>query len=135
MARYRSESSQPDLLRQESTNARQLRVNAARFVPGVNPQSIVNAMILEAQKSKIRHKNGVTLPASATQLLADARRNDLKHSLILSFNMGEANVDRPRNVAAHHIVSRKPKLAHPSQLLLFNWGISLNDADNGVYLP
>lgn len=135
MAKYRTDSTQSDPFKQESANARQLRVNAARFVPGANAQAIVNAMILEAQKSKIRHASGVTLPASATQLLADARRNDLKHSLILSYNMGEANIDRPKGVAAHHIVSRKPMRAHPSQMILFAWGIGINDVDNGVYLP
>ncbi len=135
MARFRNESTQQDSLKQETTTARQLRVNAARFAPGANAQGIVNAMILEAQKSKIRHANGVTLPTSAARLLADARRNDLKHSVILAFNMGEANNDRPKGVAAHHIVSRKPALAHPSQMLLFAWGIGINDVDNGVYLP
>jgi hypothetical protein len=53
----------------------------------------------------------------------------------LGFNMGEANNDRPKGVAAHHIVSRKPALAHPAQMLLFAWGIGINDVDNGVYLP
>jgi hypothetical protein len=59
----------------------------------------------------------------------------LKHSGILADNMTAAKVSRPTGVAAHHIVAWQVPRAFPSQELLFGWGIGINDADNGVYLP
>lgn len=69
-----------------------LRTNAARITPGLNAHAAVNSAILAAGKTEIRYRNGETLPASAQQLLADARRKDLKHSTMLAGNMAAAGV-------------------------------------------
>lgn len=101
----------------------------------MNAQAVANAQILESKKSDIRYKNGRTLRASASKLLADARRKELEHSAILSDNMIADGQTRPGDVAAHHIVSWSDPPAFDSQQLLFGWGIGINDVDNGAYLP
>ena len=39
------------------------------------------------------------------------------------------------NVCAHHIVASGHLDAYRSRRMLFGWGIGINDADNGVFLP
>lgn len=112
-----------------------LRANAARMVGDANPIAAVNDVVLAATKAGSRYRNGVTLPAGAQRLLADARRKDLRHSSILARNMAAAGASRPAHAAAHHIVAHGDARAFPAQDLLFGWGIAINDADNGVYLP
>jgi len=122
-------------LRQPRRTTAQLRVNAARVVGGLNPNAAVNDVILEAAKAEVRYRNGVTLPANAERLLADARREGARHSTDLARNLASANIDRPKGAAARHIVAHGDSRAFPSQELLFGWGIAINDVDNGVYLP
>jgi hypothetical protein len=112
-----------------------LRANAVRVVGGLNPSAAVNDVILEAANADVRYRNGMTLPASAERLLADARRKRARHSTVLARNLQAAGIGRPKEVAAHHIVAHGDSRAFPSQELLFGWGIAINDADNGVYLP
>jgi hypothetical protein len=38
-------------------------------------------------------------------------------------------------VDSHHIVAQSDQRAKESRQRLFDWGIGINDADNGVYLP
>ena len=42
---------------------------------------------------------------------------------------------RVANVCAHHIVASGHPDAYRSRRMLFGWGIGINDADNGVFLP
>ncbi|WP_233273580.1 AHH domain-containing protein [Streptomyces broussonetiae] len=54
---------------------------------------------------------------------------------ILGENMEAAGTVRPPETAAHHIVaSTSPKAAAARQQLA-KFGIDINDADNGVFLP
>jgi hypothetical protein len=84
-----------DPFKQVVPQARQMRANTARAPKGINAQAVANAQILESKKSDIRYKNGRTLRASASRLLADARRKELEHSAILSDNMVAAGQTLP----------------------------------------
>lgn len=55
----------------------------------------------------------------------------------LADNMIAANVHRPPGTAAHHIVAFKSYkgAAVPAQLVLAKFGIDINSAENGVFLP
>ncbi len=119
------------------------RVAAALAVgntPGVNTHELVNVYNIKKERKKVvkayYDREGKTMPAAALVLRVDADR-DIRHSRVLGSNMLKANRGylRPDYVDAHHIVGR----LHPDALLarnyLFNWGIGINDADNGVFLP
>ena len=102
----------------------------------VNPYGVRNALLLKQEKARVRYKNGVTLPTSAEVLLANANRKDYNHRRTLSRNIVAATAQsRPANTCAHHIVALGDPEARESRNLLYNWGIGINDADNGVFLP
>lgn len=103
---------------------------------GVNPYVLRNELILREQKKRIRYKNGFTLPASAEALQMDAERK-VRHSRTLDRNIRKANpgMARPAQVDAHHIVAQQDWRAENARRLLYQWGIAINDADNGMYLP
>jgi hypothetical protein len=44
-------------------------------------------------------------------------------------------VTRPPDSAAHHIVAHGDRRAADSRAILNNFGIDINDASNGVFLP
>lgn len=95
-----------------------------------------NSLLIREEKARVRYKNGVTLPVSAEVLLANAERRDYNHRRTLSENIKAATSQpRPDDVCAHHIVALRDQEALSSRLLLFGWGIAINDADNGVFLP
>lgn len=102
----------------------------------VNVRELINAELLKREKAKVRYANGETLPASAEILLLNATRKDYNHRRTLSRNIVSATGSRrPANVCAHHIVAVNEDGAGPSKELLADWGIGINDADNGVFLP
>ncbi len=103
---------------------------------GENSYEIRNALILADRKNKICYENGRTMPASAQAFQNDAERA-ARHSRILHRNMQRAYPaeSRPQEVDTHHIAARLDMRAWDSRRFLFNWGIAINDADNGVYLP
>jgi hypothetical protein len=115
-----------------------LTINANRIAAngGGNGYPERNAIVVEEAKQRIRYRNGITaLPYSAQALLADAER-EVRHSDTLARNIRNATgVAKPTGAAAHHIVATGEPLAEGSRLRLFGWGIGINDADNGVYLP
>lgn len=111
-----------------------LRIAAGSICRTGNGYAAANDLIVEAEKDRIRYKNGKTLQASAKRLMADAR-SGARHSVILSRNMVAAGQSRPAGVAAHHIVARRDLGADRARKLIYGWGISINDVDNGVYLP
>ncbi|WEN14370.1 AHH domain-containing protein [Rhodanobacter sp. AS-Z3] len=111
-----------------------LRIAAGMICRAGNGHAVVNELIIEVEKDKIRYNNGQTLRASAKRLMVDARRN-ARHSVVLSRNMLAAGQTRPAEVAAHHIVARKDAGADRARKLIFGWNIAINDVDNGVYLP
>ncbi|OCG57543.1 hypothetical protein A9G41_04345 [Gilliamella sp. Nev5-1] len=47
----------------------------------------------------------------------------------------EAGIVRPANTAAHHIVPVGARNAAPAQKILEKYGIDINGAKNGVFLP
>ena len=87
-------------------------------------------------KCAVDDKTGQTLPTTAIILAMDADRN-IRHSRALASNINKANRGqcRPQETDAHHIVGRLDFRATDSRTFLFMWGIGINDADNGVYLP
>lgn len=103
---------------------------------GTNPYALRNEVILREQKKRIRYKNGYTLPATAEALQMDAERR-VRHSRTLDRNICKANPGTSRSALmdAHHIVAQQDMRADAARKLLFNWGIGINDADNGVYMP
>ncbi len=103
----------------------------------VNAYAVRNAQLLERRKNRIRYLNGYTeLPASAERLLSNAEDLTYNHRRTLARNISKSE-QRARPVAscAHHIVALSDKEALRSRLRLFGWGIAINDADNGVFLP
>jgi HNH/ENDO VII superfamily nuclease len=53
----------------------------------------------------------------------------------LDRNMRAAGMKRPPGTAAHHIVAGKAGFADKARAILRKFGIGINDAENGVYLP
>jgi hypothetical protein len=101
-----------------------------------NSYDVRNSLLVRQQKARVRYRNGMTLPTSAEVLLANAERKDYNHRRSLSTNVTKATSQaRPADVCAHHIVALRDIEAENSRLLLFVWGIGINDADNGVFLP
>ncbi|MBD8879572.1 AHH domain-containing protein [Rhodanobacter sp. 7MK24] len=108
----------------------------AAGAPDVNPYGVRNDLLTRKEKARVRYNNGVTLPTSAEQLLANAERRDYNHRRTLSRNIVKATTQsRPASTCAHHIVALRDPEATNSRALLFGWGIGINDADNGVFLP
>lgn len=104
--------------------------------PNVNPRELINAELIKEQKARVLYKNGYTLPTAAAVLLENAQRRDYNHRRTLSRNLAASTQQpRPAAVCAHHVVALKDYEASRSRLLLFRWGIGINDADNGVFLP
>lgn len=65
----------------------------------------------------------------------------LQNSTILGYNLddwykiSDPNWIRPDDVAAHHLIPAKDKAAQAARDILEKYGIDINDAVNGVYLP
>ena len=62
-------------------------------------------------------------------------KNCSNNAKILGDNMEAAGITRPADTAAHHIVASTAKKAAPARQQLANFGIDINDVDNGVFLP
>lgn len=73
-------------------------------------------------------------PYTVEQLRYDADR-DGSHRRTLSRNIERAGFAKPKNVCAHHIVAHREPEADLARERLYAWGIAINDADNGVFLP
>lgn len=100
-----------------------------------NAYELRNALLLEKKLARVRYENGVTLPASAKKLRADAERK-VRHSRTLARNIKKATgIVKHADADAHHIVAAMDHRAGRARTLLFKWGIGINDADNGLYLP
>ncbi|WP_026370904.1 AHH domain-containing protein [Kallotenue papyrolyticum] len=56
-------------------------------------------------------------------------------SAILAANMGAVGIVRPAQTAAHHIVAAGSPKAAQVRRILARFGIDINDAHNGVFLP
>jgi glucan phosphorylase len=139
MAFDKASSAEADPLLQADSSLLDLRITAGQSMHQGNPIEAVNSIKLEAQKDKIRYKNGQTLAPRARKMFAEALRKNAeskaRHSKQLSKNMITAGEVRPAGVAAHHIVAARDSFADRSRKLLFGWCIAINDVDNGVYLP
>lgn len=102
--------------------------------PQANPYETRNALLEARRVARVRYKNGVTLPAPAAKLRADAERK-VRHSRILERNIRNATGQmRHPEADTHHVVAQADSRAKGSRNLLFRWGIGINDADNGLYL-
>jgi hypothetical protein len=101
----------------------------------VNAYELRNALLLQRRLARVRYDNGVTVPSTAKKLRADAARN-VRHSRILARNIKNATGESKHAEAdAHHVVAAQDKRARHARGFLFRWGIGINDADNGLYLP
>lgn len=114
--------------------------NRPPIIAITNPIALLNDHILQEAKLKVckahYDKLGMTIPMSAIMLAMDADRN-IRHSRTLATNIIKANKGqtRPDYTDAHHIVGRLDIRAEVARGYLFNWGIGINDADNGLFLP
>ncbi len=101
----------------------------------VNAYELRNALLQQRREARVRYDNGVTLPANAKKLRADAARA-VRHSRTLARNIKNATgAAKHVEADAHHIVAAGDKRAGRARGFLFRWGIGINDSDNGVYLP
>jgi hypothetical protein len=128
-----------NLFQQSDPNITDVRIKANNLVKGGNPYETGNELIVDKAKKKALYKNGMTLPASAQRLMEEAKR-DIRHSQKLSRNMASGGYNKPTDAApgatsSHHIVAVGDDRAKDSRMLLFGWGIGINDIDNGVRLP
>jgi len=74
----------------------------------------------------------------ADQLAADAATAaELSDpsSKVLAQNMEQSGIPRPVDSAAHHVVAGSARFADPARAVLQKFGIDINAADNGVFLP
>ena len=126
-----STSESADRILQLTISANQV----SAFNSHVNAYEMRNALLEQRRKARVRYENGKTLPATAAKLRADADRK-ARHSRILSRNIQRSTgVVRHAEADAHHIVAAGDQRAKQSRTLLFGWGIGINDADNGLYMP
>lgn len=97
----------------------------------------------EARKkipSGVRYEKGVTQqPTTRAKLVAETKK-DTNHSAKLERHLKAAGDTKPTDaqkgsLATHHIVAVTDKRASKARMLLFGWGIGINDVDNGVRLP
>lgn len=109
-----------------------IAANSAR----TNAYQLRNELLLEMEKQRVRYQNGRTLDGySAQRLFEDARRTG-NHRRTLARNLdAQSGLPRPEHACAHHIVAGQDKRAKDSRDVIFKWGVGINDADNGVYLP
>ncbi|MBS2966452.1 AHH domain-containing protein, partial [Actinocrinis puniceicyclus] len=84
----------------------------------------------------------LTVPADHDFYVVAGRTAVLVHNCttssnaqILDDNMQAAGTVRPADTAAHHIVASTSPKAASARAQLASFGIDINDADNGVYLP
>lgn len=114
-------------------------INRIAANSGISPYQLRNDLLAEMRKERVCYENGRTVEGySAAKLAKDARSRTINHRRKLAQNLDEqSNTERPDNAAAHHIVARgsKQDQAKESRAIIFKWGIGINDADNGVYLP
>ena len=129
--------------------------------PGVNPYTLRNRLLLDEEKARIGAANSVArtrkprrrpgpyarydakgqtradLGYTAESLKTDAEREGANHRRTLDRNLERAGFSRVADVCAHHIVAsgHQHRAAERSRRRLYAWGIGINDADNGVYLP
>jgi hypothetical protein len=60
----------------------------------------------------------------------------MRYSRILARNIKNATGESEHAEAdSHHLVAAQDKRAKRARTLLFRWGIGIDDADNGLYLP
>jgi len=123
---------------------------------GINPYDLRNQVLIEEEKDRICEQNGQPAPArkprgffvrydTTGRTRADKGYTDVQleedgdraanHRRTLDRNLKKAGHTRFANVCAHHIVARGHPDAFASRMMLYAWGIGVNDADNGVFLP
>lgn len=66
---------------------------------------------------------------------ASAARSVKASPRVLARALEDAGQSRPLGAAAHHIVAGNARLAAPAREVLQKFGIGINDAKNGVFLP
>ena len=115
-----------------------IRLDACKAALGQLPR---NAIVRFCELEKIDYLKGNMMSLKTQSLVVlvlqvDADRN-IRHSRVLASNIFKAHPSyiRPDFVDAHHIVGRLNGDAAVARAYLFSWGIGINDADNGVFLP
>ena len=144
----------PEQLVEATISANQIAGNK----PGINPYEVRNSELIDEEKVRICGENGQPAPArkpralfarydaqgktkespeayTFKQLKDDSERDGANHRRTLDRNLRKDGHVRVPDVAAHHIVASGHFDALGSRVMLFRWGIGINDADNGVFLP
>lgn len=110
------------------------------------PYAVDNRLRQEEIREKICYQNGATMPPRAKEMFLKALYADLDargnsaHAKILRNNLLAAGQACPAakpagHAVAHHIVASGDDDAADSRDILFGWGVGINDAANGVFLP
>jgi hypothetical protein len=150
------------IFEQPTKKALEITLSANRIAtnkPGINPYELRNDVLIEEEKARICSENGLDAAPkprrpirayarydakgltrvdkgyTADQLETDAEREGANHRRTLDRNLGKSGFVRVANVCAHHIVASGHPDADGSRRMLYAWGIGINDADNGVFLP
>ncbi|MGN6323621.1 MAG: AHH domain-containing protein [Dyella sp.] len=121
------------------SHAEDMRIALNRIDPAL-AYKVGNMQWLNKVKEEIRYENGETVSTLTEQMFLVAALSEVAitpgPSKVLASNMSAAGDPKPKGeTEAHHIVAATAALARQSRLLLFQWRIAINDADNGVHLP
>lgn len=81
--------------------------------------------------------NPVSRPEDPTLRYGSNTGNTTRNAQILRQNMEKAGVHAPPRYEAHHIVpsTSQNDAARQARDILEQWGIDINNADNGIFLP
>jgi hypothetical protein len=80
-------------------------------------------------------KGSTNTAAKASTSAANVMKSEASSSRILGRSLEAAGHTRPPGSAAHHIVAGNAERAEPARRILQEFGIGINDAANGVFLP
>ena len=78
---------------------------------------------------------GIGTDSVATAASGTAAVVESPSSVKLAKNLISEGISRPAQTAAHHIVAGTAKMAEPARAILAKFGVSINAAENGVFLP
>lgn len=142
-----SASTQPRVTTSVSTATRaptasaSTRTTSAATTPkrSLNTANEARASSASTQTSRVRGRAGVANIGIRTNVVAGATTSVATSTVasprVLARALERAGHVRPKGAAAHHIVAGNARGAHKARGILQRWGIGINDAVNGVFLP
>jgi RHS repeat-associated protein len=117
---------------------RRCQSNMCRLEQHQKAQTHSTLVVLETASTVIPAVQGgraVRAGVTAVQTVKVATSTGKASSAVLGRNLLRLFKTRPAETAAHHIVAGEAKLAEAARAVLRRFGIDINDARNGVFLP